>query len=370
MRKIVQFCAIMALAVLAGCGDGTTSTNSKGASAEKTPYSSLATNAVIVSVNGLELTKQDAEQRADLAFALLRVKSHFQGNPRDPQVRALFVRKIVGQFISETLISQAASKDGVVPTKDSIEEARGEIVATFGDNELSFDEFSKKIPKKLREDLDKRIATAAIVYDYIKAKLGDQATVTEKDIDEVMAFAEEKRTESNRLMAEQRAKAAELHKRLLNGEDFATVAKESYTADDDNCDGTWGEFTAAIIESMYPGILKLVTPLKPGEFTAPVEFDEGMYIIQLVSREGSGAPSVFTAQPETLTLKRIVVALPVLYEVGSRAAIKHDLLAERMKRYQKEKLLPSLQQKANILWPNGKISYGSKEKNSKLEARK
>ena len=369
MLKFAQFCAILALIVLAGCGDGASSTPSKGDSGV-TLYSNLATNDVIVSVNGVKLTKQDAERRADLSLALVRAKDHFQGNPNDPKIRALFVRRVVGQFISETLISEAARKNGVVPSPDSIERVKGDLLAAFGDEGLSFEAFYKKIPTKLRGDLDRNIATAATIHDYIKAQLGDQATVTEKDIDEVVAFGEEKKAESTRLMAEQRQKAVELHKRLLNGEDFSVVAKESYTADDDDCNGTWGEFQPATLESMYPGILKLVSPLKPGEFTAPVEFDEGMYIIQLVSREGSGAPSVFTSQPETLTLKRIVVALPVMYEVATRAAIKHDLLAERMTRFQKEKLLPSLQQKATILWPNGKISYGNNSKKTKREGSK
>jgi parvulin-like peptidyl-prolyl isomerase len=373
MRNIVYLCAVLVLTVLAGCWDGAEPAAATPEASEEgiaRSYSSLATNDVLVSVDGVDLTKQDAERRLDMTLALVRANGHFQGNARDPNVRAIFLRRIVPQFISETILLKAARGDGIKPSQDSVDQARNDIVSAFGDKGLSFEEFAKRIPARQRAEIDEAIVAAATIYDYIKAKLGDRATVTEHDIDEVVEFAEAKKAESNKAMVKQREKAKELYRRLVDGEEFTSVAKESFTADDDNSDGTWGEFQSAAIESLYPGILKSLAPLKPGEFTEPVEFDDGLYIIQLVSREGHGEPSVFTSQPETLTLRRIVVALPVMIEVATRAAIRHDLLAERMSRFQKEELLPSLSKKAKISWPNGKISYASKVKQSKQEKTK
>jgi hypothetical protein len=355
MKKFSGVAALFALAivVLSGCGDSPSESEK-----ESTAYSDLDEKGVLLAVDGVSLTKEEAERRLDLEFALLRISGEFIGDIKNPKVRAPYLRRISGQFVSESILANAARASETVPSAEAIRYAQNKIVSSYGSEGMSFDDFSNRIPANLRESFNSSMEIGALIYEYLKSQAGEAANVSEKDIDEIVELGRQKEAESEKVLSEQRQKADEIYARLLNGEEFAEVAKESFTAEEDNYTGDWGEFTPAALEATHPGIAKELLGLQPGEFTKPLELDDAIYIVQLSRREGEGAQSVFNSNPEKLDLKRIIIPLPVLYGVASRDEIREALISERLVAFQKDRLLPGLFEKAKLEYPNGLIVFG------------
>lgn len=359
MKTTLLSVAVLFAALFTGC-DNRTAVNGKSSllgQKDISYYADLDTNAVIVSVDGRNLTKQEAERRLELTFALAKAAGNFSGDLKSPAVKALFLRRIPGQFISETLLLNAARGAGIIASRESVEYAQDDVLAAYGDEGVAFERFVAKIPKRLRDDLGQMIETGALIHEYLKSRADGLEVISESDIDGVVEFGRKQKALSEKTLVEQRLKAKEIYDRLVAGEDFSELARDSFTAADDNENGEWGEFTPAALESLHPGVVKALSGLGEGEIAKPLELEDGIYIIQLVKREGKGVESVFSSDPETLTLKRIVIPLPVLYEIGSRGEIRKGLLKERLSELQKNKLLPELRAKAHIEYPNGKIAF-------------
>ncbi len=362
LSRLISFAVLVALS---GCGeeasiaqsnnprDGTPAATEGG----KVNYIDLGADDVIISVNGNKLTKNEVERRLKLTFAMAKATGKAPGDMTIPKVKMGFARRVPGQFTSEILLIGAAHEKGIVATASSRDYAEKKILASFGDEGMDFPQFRQRIPANLRDDLESMIDSASLIQEYLISEAGEAAKITEKEVDEVVEFGQKQKEHSIKVLAEQKRKAEEIYSKLLNGEDFTVLAKDSFTAEEDGGVGDWGEFTPGAIESLYPGIMKSLEPLAAGEFTKPLEFDDGIFIVQLVSREGSPDVSVFSPDPETLTLKRIVVPLPVMYEVATRDEIRRSLLAERLAALQKETILPALSAKARIERPNGTVTF-------------
>ena len=126
--------------------------------------------------------------------------------------------------------------------------------------------------------------------------------------------------------------------------------------------GAWGEFTPAALDRIYPDLSKQVGELGVGEYTEPLELEDAIHIIRLEARSGAGAESAVTVDPLRWKLQRIVLKLPILYEVGTREQIRAAALKEGRQKFQTETLLPALFKKADILRPNGDVKFAESKK--------
>jgi peptidyl-prolyl cis-trans isomerase C len=93
--------------------------------------------------------------------------------------------------------------------------------------------------------------------------------------------------------AQAKAKAEEIRKRIVGGEDFATVAKEeSDDAASAEHGGDLGTFSRG---QMVPAFDAAVFALKPGEISQPVKTEFGYHIIQLLDKK---EPTFEEVRPE------------------------------------------------------------------------
>lgn len=332
-----------------------------GASAEATAspgvsYDSLSTNDIIVVVDGKALTKADLEERVALATTIAKAQGRLLGNSQLPAIRLRLLRSEAGRYVSETLLLNAAKKSGVETTSNAVEAVK-QLMASADGEALSFETFAGRFSGQNRKALDARVDEGALIYSYVMSIAGQSTQVAEADIDDVVEYAKNKKALSESVLEKQRQKAADIFKKLQGGEEFEDLAADSYTADEDFGTGEWGDFAMPSLEQLSPGIAKAVSTLNLGEFTRPIEMEDAIYIVKLagVTRSSDGV-----ASHDIMSLKRIVVPLPMLYEVGSREEIRGQLLRERVDKYQTETLLPELLKSARIEYPNGQISYGAK----------
>ena len=366
LRLVAYVLSALSLLVAAGCGEKASDSSSATADGAKkpsdgTPYEMLSSNDVIVAVDGKALTKAELERRVDLTLSLAKLSGRFPGNLNVPAIRNRFAKNEAERFVAGAILLNAAQAKQVPSAADARVLAERQIIESYGSADEPYDAFLRRLNPKNREVLGEKVDEAARIYSYILDSAGDAASVSDAEIDDVVAYGNNLKEKSERVLAEQRKKAADIHARLDAGESFELLAADSFTADEDECNGTWGSYTMSALESLYPQVARAVASLPTGEYTAPIELDDGIYIVKLYDREGAGRESAVTLNPEMLTLGRIVVPLPMLYEVGARDAIKFNLLNEKLTRFQTEKLLPELKSKANVDHPNGRIIYTPKK---------
>lgn len=359
---------MLALVAICGCQDrsadsSTTQEKPREAKADvATAYSTLATNDVIVTVNGRSLTKAELEDRVGLTIALAKSNGRAPGDLNASPIKSRLLRNEAGRFVAEAILADAAEKAGTEIDTNTYALAQRQVVKSFAVDSDSFEAFQSHLSAKSMAKLGQRIKKSALIYSYILNEAGEPAKVTEADIKDVQKFAAKAKEDADKVLVEQRQKADQIYNRLVAGEEFDRVACESFTAEDDNGAGDWGDFSYSSLKMLYPDIAKAVEMMEAGDLSKPLELDDAIYIIKVVERKPAGNGS---RDAEMFTLKRIVIPLPVLYEVGTEEAIRCDLALERMNKFQTETLLPRLREQAQISYPNGRILYATPKSKTK-----
>ena len=368
MNQKLANCALLALVAICGCQDrsadsSTTQEKPREAKADvATAYSTPATNDVIVTVNGRSLTKAELEDRVGLTIALAKSNGRAPGDLNASPIKSRLLRNEAGRFVAEAILADAAEKAGTEIDTNTYALAQRQVVKSFAVDSDSFEAFQSHLSAKSMAKLGQRIKKSALIYSYILNEAGEPAKVTEADIKDVQKFAAKAKEDADKVLVEQRQKADQIYNRLVAGEEFDRVACESFTAEDDNGAGDWGDFSYSSLKMLYPDIAKAVEMMEAGDLSKPLELDDAIYIIKVVERKPAGNGS---RDAEMFTLKRIVIPLPVLYEVGTEEAIRCDLALERMNKFQTETLLPRLREQAQISYPNGRILYATPKSKTK-----
>ena len=363
MRHLSVILAGLACMLIVGCSDS--AQNSSAAKGTNTvSYAAMATNDVLVAVNGTALTKGEVEELVRLDAALLYLKGAIHSPKPDPRLKLRLAKRRQGQFISKVLLLQAAGEAGVVATSNDLEQAWNEIATGYGapGDANPRATIQSQLRGKLRALLDREVESAALIGAFIAKSAAGKVSVDEAQVEKIIKRGGELKARSRRLLEEQREKARKLHARLEKGEDFMEVAAASDTAVEDESVGAWGEFTPAALDRIYPDLSKQVGELGVGEYTEPLELEDAIHIIRLEARSGAGAESAVTVDPLRWKLQRIVLKLPILYEVGTREQIRAAALKEGRQKFQTETLLPALFKKADILRPNGDVKFAEPEK--------
>ena len=127
--------------------------------------------------------------------------------------------------------------------------------------------------------------------------------------------------------------------------------KYSITHDDDQANGGYWFATAPNLildEKLRNAVIKTAV----GNHTQPMETNEGLYIVKVVSREGMGEPSVVNQHPEKLKLKRIIVRLPFPAEKYERNAAKIEVERYRTQKFRSD-LFKKISKDLKIDYPCG-----------------
>jgi len=139
-------------------------------------------------------------------------------------------------------------------------------------------------------------------------------------------------------------KAEKAYARLNAGESWETVAtnmtedaliEETYS---DNWKD-WGTYKLAQIET--EDLMKALLAMKPGDYTKPIETDEGLVIVRLVAKD-----------EEFYSLARILFRMGVKVEFPEPDLLRQQLVMEKRDAYQ-EKILPILRDQAKVEYPLG-----------------
>ena len=213
MNPRLEIGALALLFAIGGCSDRSTDSSVKPERADGTnvtqlvSYDSLSTNDVIVVVDGKILTKAELEGRVSLTIAIAKARGSLLGNSQIPSIKPRLLQREASQYVSETLLLNAARKANAATSPYAEEIAKQAIVAAEDENQ-TFESFASKFSDESRNALTARINDAALIYSYIMSLAGESVQVSEADIEDVLEYARNMKASSEATLEKQRQKAA------------------------------------------------------------------------------------------------------------------------------------------------------------------
>ena len=308
IKPILLMTAAAVLASLTGCERSAC----PGSAAARRP---------VVSVDGAVLTRGQLDARVELMLKLAR-----RGNPKLSESAYLslsnqLVKTYPKVFVPRALVSHYAAREQIETPPATLQRFRQlalrrvpflrarsyeAVLKALGDDAGLFD-------GQVREEALMDAVKAHVIAANPTNLPPDYATVRLAEIRDYNARMEA----TNRLI---HAQADKVWRKLKAGEPFEKMVEAYTELPEERADkGEWGLLDRKLLEDS-PALLRAVSALKPGEFTAPVEGDNGLMIARLDEKN---------EQNEEYALSRIYFRLPMY----AREAPAAELIAEAQRKH-------------------------------------
>jgi len=245
---------------------------------------------VLVEVNGKKLTRAEAEELAGYRMASVRS----QVRPEQmATVKQNFVGQILDQFVVRTLLIEEADRREIKVTEEDRKLAK-EKMAPRMPKGMTVDEYMKTSAmgeERMKEELEVGIRIEKLV-----ALVATNVVVSDAEVD---AFIDQNKARLERVKAshilvgvdpkaddaakaEKKKAAEEIRKKLLDGADFAALAKEHSTCSSKDKGGDLGpHFTRG---RMVKEFEEAAFSQKVGEIGPIVETKFGYHIVKVTDR--------------------------------------------------------------------------------------
>lgn len=218
-------------------------------------------------VNNQPVSLQEYEAQVALAISALSEQLSFDPQTAEGQAALLQLRRqILDAMIDQTLIEQAAAREGIVVPMEKVE---AEMSRLIGDEAIKFDEWlaaNNMTRDGFKTQLQRQLLSAAF-QEYIVGSLPPE--VEQVHARHILVMSEDE--------------AMDILVKLNSGQSFAALAQE-YSQDRATKDqgGDLGFFPRGIM----PVEIELVAfALNPGQVSGIVKSDFGYHIIQVVERD-------------------------------------------------------------------------------------
>ena len=297
----------------------------------------MAPDDVLYFVNGEKITKADytAESKVLEGLYSLHRGRDAAASKSGRKFLAASRKNIPSQLVQRMLYLQAAKESGVQPAVGA---------------EASFREkFIKTLPRRPKgKELEK--AMGPVAYARLERKLAEDAlidayrahywtnsylTVSEEAIsnkwEEVLRVNEK----ADKMNAKMHAKALEFRQKVMDGGDF-------------------GELTLKVLAEFTPeeDIYKWLINAKDGDVSEPLEMDDGLAVVKIVSRHPADLPDGFKPEDEYTMVRCTFYIFNKYVEGTSPETIRQTFLEEQLQKAHGE-LGKILWNKAVIELPNG-----------------
>lgn len=318
-------------------------------------YDTLDKSAEVVRVNGKVLTKAELESEVNYQVELGKLRNPKRSAKEWAAVRQQLLGNSLERFICRELyLKEAAKAELKTPNAEDVIAVSNNLIVLSGQAKLDLPGVRKLLTPESAQLLDEHLKTDALVQTYLRVKAGKELVITDKDYAGYCEYIKRMQAWSKAEFDKAMKLGNELIERFHTGEDFGKLADEYSLARQkagyDGPGGVWGEFMPGTLldEEVREAVRK--TPV--GECTRPIETPEGLYIVLVEDRKGSGDNSTVNLNPETLKMRRIVLRLPMNYQAMNRKQYDVQVVAQRFKAMQ-ERLLKRLRASAEISYPSG-----------------
>lgn len=356
-------------------GQRSRATETPSAAVDRTDYTKLDANAVLVRIGTNEITKAQVEKLIDLRMKVIRIGIG-EANKKFALNRGAvwmpLVASLPESYRREVALLKWAAENGIKPdAKDIAEFKKGFLRGCRAE----FADYAAFMKKNFTAD-ERRTAAARIAVEATCAKVRrtylSQNPVTVKK-DEAEAFLKRvvdynARAEATNVLVW--AKASNLWEQVKGGEDFKLLARKfTEVVSEQDDDGSWGVYSLGDLEKAEEGAVaqKLAT-LAVGETTPPVELDNGVAIVRIDGVSDShGNPLPSGARPFSALyeLSRIYLRLALTYEIPEANESESEMRAYH-EQVAFAKFTSGLIEKDGVEYPCGKEVFENAKERSKM----
>ena len=256
-------------------------------------------------VNDEVISILDLTQRARLTLLATRQKD-------GPETRRRLIPQVLRRLVDERLQLQEAERLEIVVNDRQVEAALSDLA---GQNKMSRDQFVTFLRRRgvlastISDQLRAQIAWSVVVA----RRLRPSVNISDEEIQEVVdrvstgENAVQRRVseiflavENAQLEAEVRENAARLLRRLGEGANFGTLAREFSQAASASLGGDLGWVAQG---ELQPELEEALASSAPNSIVGPVQTTTGFYLLDFREQRQAG-------QEETLNLKQVLFALP------------------------------------------------------------
>lgn len=218
----------------------------------------------------------------------------FQDANPGPEKKAALLKDVLDQLISDKLIAQQVREAKIQVTADEVERAiedicrqnkitREELVQAIETRGMTMSRYKEDLERQLvrLKVVDFKVRSRVVIPDAdIKAEYEKQAALEKREelvhLRHLFFRWGESPDPNERGRVLQRAKTAKA--RVVNGEDFAAVAKEVSEGPTASSGGDLGEMSK---QGLLPELLRAMANLKVGEVSEPIETANGVHVIRV-----------------------------------------------------------------------------------------
>jgi peptidyl-prolyl cis-trans isomerase C len=236
---IIGAAALVSLAVVAGCSQNSSSSQSQAANAN---------DPVVARVNGTEI------RQSDVAMAEEEVGSQLQGSPEQKR------EALIGYLTDVNLVAQAAEKQKVADTPEF---------------------------KRREAFMRNKLLMGALLQANAKAAATDEEMHKVYD-DAVKPMGAEEEVRARHILVESEDEAKAIAQQIKGGADFAELAKEKSKDPGSAKDG--GDLGYFVKGNMVPEFADVAFKMYPGQVSNPVKTQFGWHIIKLEDKRSRQVP--------------------------------------------------------------------------------
>lgn len=254
-------------------------------------FSGVDANKIVARVNDKEITAAELKRAEKILIA------NKPGLQIQPALQKEFVKQVLNQEISSELLFQESRKLDIKDLDKQVEAKIAQVKNGFPDREkyakqlgsIGLDE--KTFADSIRRDI--------FIANLVNTKIVPTISVSDEEIKKFYdqnpaKFRQEEQVRASHILigvdakagAEvkkaARDKAEKLRSELVNGADFATLARENSTCPSSKQGGDLGFFTKG---KMVPPFEQAAFALKPGELSTVVESQLGYHLIKVVEHK-------------------------------------------------------------------------------------
>ena len=281
---------------------------------------------VLISVNGIKLTRGEAEAEAEKVIeaqlAQAPAEQKQQMEQMKPMMKGYLLKQVVQKFMSSKVATSAAKAYGYSISDAELETRKAEILKQFANEEnapKTFDELIAKTPMS-KEDAIEELKTGMLVEKMIKSEVLDKDTTDyTKDVESMLESIKKQyemksgpKVQASHIlikidetMTDEKAKAKieELKKELdatpaeKKNEKFAELAKANSACPSKEQGGDLGAFGRG---QMVPEFDKAAFEMKVGEISAPVKTQFGYHLILKTKDVAATTPPPLPSKDEVL----------------------------------------------------------------------
>lgn len=317
-------------------------------------YLSLPGTAELIKVGNDVLTKNQLEREVDFLEEMTKLREPKTPEQEWPKIRARLFAFSADRFVCRQLYLQEAKKcELTAPRLEDVVAVSNNYLAMAGQLGKDFAALKKLLTPESAKLLDERLASDALVQTYLKIAAGDSLNVTDEDYEKYCEFSKKQIAWSKSEYDKAMKLGRELVARFRNGEDFGKLADEYSIAIKKGFDGPggkWGEFMPSTL--LDEVVRVAVGKTAVGDCTEPIDTPEGLFIVLVEKRTGSGENSVVNLSPESVLMRRIVLRLPQMYKTMPREMFVTERQSALFRKTQETKLA-RLRSRANIEYPQG-----------------